>query len=484
MRQHSFNPKNSEADLLSIAVAPNIFDVFQEADHIASLCLANLMSQSLWGLKEKIQNRLLINSDSDSDDIPASIRAIQKYINKSFTHLHSTEIAGIYGLLDLNEERKRFLPSAFAAMVSGLKTHFQSLPLTDEPLSAARNEALGWLEKDRFPNYYYSNIDVIKAHRTRLGQSKKSPYGVTSCLDETALFIALSLVIPKPTELRAMMVMSSISHYGAFGYSENGTQWWFNGKNQLFSKPDWDRRVEDFGGDRQACFDHLFSNFSRITTVSGSADLHTGSSDIPEPYLKEYLHEMQAFFGVRLRQLESLDDPTYARDGEADHASFLRDLIGLESRDELFKRMHGRTEDWIQSARYCFRSLEVDDFIPYLESARRNPIAKEIGRTASSLDFLMACVKEISGSTSIFNSSDQIAMPDETLRFNTGSHRDKGLLLHVLSEYFGNVQGMSQPVETIFSTEVTLVKIIDEWINMNDFDVWTTPLPETVLFRI
>jgi hypothetical protein len=193
---------------------------------------------------------------------------------------------------------------------------------------------------------------------------------------------------------------------------------------------------------------------------------------------------MEAFFGLRLRQLEKLYDPIFTQNGEADHANFLRDLIGLESRDELFRRMHCRTEGWIQSARYCYRSLEVDDFSPYLESARRNPIAKDIGRTASSLDLLMACVKEINGSSSIFNSLDQIAMPDETLRFKIGSHRDKGLLFHVLSEHFGHVQGIDQSVETIFSNQVTLVKIMDRWINMNDFEVWTAPLPQIVLFRI
>ena len=41
-------------------------------------------------------------------------------------------------------------------------------------------------------------------------------------------------------------------------------------------------------------------------------------------------------------------------------------------------------------------------------------------------------VRACEGTESIFDDRDRIALPDETMRYRTGSDRDKALLLHVL----------------------------------------------------
>ncbi len=60
---------------------------------------------------------------------------------------------------------------------------------------------------------------------------------------------------------------------------------------------------------------------------------------------------------------------------------------------------------------------------------------KQLGRTVTSTEDALQIVRGVTGDKSIFGTRDRIAMPDETLYFNTGSDRDKGLLLYTLLQH-------------------------------------------------
>lgn len=473
---------------LSSAVQPNLFDVIHDTDLIASLCIASLMSAALWEVRDKLRQSLE-STDLDGEDeagcMPMSVRRIQAHINKSFTHLHPSEIAEVYGMLNLEKERERFSKDVFNAMVAGLKVYFEERGRSDPIMESVRDQVMRWFEQEQFPNFTYSNYDLIRAHRNLQGKGKKRSKALSSCLDEAALFIALCLIVPHPGEVIAMMVMSSFSHYGVFGYAADGGAWWFNGKNQLFSKREWDNKVEESGGDYQGCFDQVFANFDRITTVSGCAHLISGVHNIPEPYLAEYLEKMEAFFGVRLQQLERLQPHEGGKvSQERGHADFLRGLIGLESREDLLRRLSEGAEDWVLKAHYCYRSLEVDDFTPYLLAARRNPSAATIGASAESIEALLQIVREIPVSRTIFGEMNRISMPDEILRLNAGGHRDKGLLLHVMIEHYAFSKDPGIRVETLFLSDDTWVKMSGHWVTMGAFETHDVPPSQPILHRI
>lgn len=345
-------------------------------------------------------------------------------------------------------------------------------------------QTLSWLQGKTFPAYFYLNVDLINAHKNLTGHAIKTPNGLTSCLDEAALFIAMALVLPKAGEIRALMVMSSVSHYSAFGYSETGQRWWFNGKNQLYSQSDWKKRVvEHFNGDAQACFDSLFSNFSKITTVSGAFDFESGESSIPGIYLDEYVREMQAFFGVKLRQMQQALEIKREPGAESKQAAFLRDLIGLPSRQALYDRLVQSEDMWALKVFYSYRSLAVADKWPYLLNARRNPQAKTVAESSRSVDTLLEAVRGLPGVQSVFQDRDRIAMPDETLRLKTGTDRDKGLLLHVLLEHYFAAHGQNGCVESVYTTANTYVRIDQRWIDMNSIvDCDAIPSDE-IIFR-
>lgn len=456
---------------LSVAVAPDLFDVLFDSELIATLCMSDLLSAGLWTQVAKIRADLedrKLDGSRLMADIPPVISAIQKYINKRFTHLHPTDVADIYGLTDLNVESVRFPAGNFDHVLRDLENFFLEFSAQREPLGSIGLQILSWLYNRKFPAYFYLNVDLINAHKNLTGHAIKTPNGLTSCLDEAALFIAMALVLPKVGELRALMVMSSVSHYSAFGYSETGYRWWFNGKNQLYSQSDWKKRVvEQFNGDAQACFDSLFSNFSKITTVSGTFDFESGDSSIPDVYLDEYVHEMQAFFGVSLRQLELALGIKREAGFESKQAGFLRDLIGLPSRQALYDRLVQSEDLWALKVFYNYRSLAVADKRPYLLNARRNPQAKAVAESSGSVDALLETVRDLSGMQSVFQDRDRIAMPDETMRLKTGTDRDKGLLLHVLLEHYLAAHGKKGCVESIYTTVNTYVRVDQRYIDMN-----------------
>jgi hypothetical protein len=53
------------------------------------------------------------------------------------------------------------------------------------------------------------------------------------------------------------------------------------------------------------------------------------------------------------------------------------------------------------------------------------------------LDDAIVYVEAIPGRESIFNDADRIAMPDEVIRLQTGTERDRELLLRVLQHWVG-----------------------------------------------
>lgn len=478
-----------DADLesLSVAVAPDLFDVLFDSELIATLCMSDLLSTALWAQVDRIRAELgsqQLKSSLGVADVPPIISAIQKYINKRFTHLNPTDVAAIYGFTDLKQESMRFPAGRFKDLLQDLQRFFLLFSAQREPLGAVGLQILSWLDNQQFPAYFYLNVDLINAHKNLTGHAIKTPNGLTSCLDESALFIAMALVLPKAGELRALMVMSSVSHYSAFGYSETGQRWWFNGKNQLYSQSDWKKfTAEQFHGDAQASFDSLFGNFSKITTVSGAFDFSTGACSIPDAYLDEYIQEMKAFFGLSLRQVRQALANKRASTAESSQAMFLRDLIGLPSRQALKDRLLQRGDLCARKVFYSYRSLKVVDLRPYLMHARRNPQAKALALQAATRDALLDIVRNLPGEQSVFQDRDRIAMPDETLRLKTGTDRDKGLLLHVLFEHYLSARQQSAQIETVCTVQDTYVRVDQHWMHVNSLTFCDVPSSDSICLK-
>lgn len=438
---------------------PNIFDAHVFPDLLLPLVLGNLLSEDLWNFSAKIQARLSEAApdqavgDAPSDSLPPVLRAIQRQIDRHFEHLTCQRVAEVYGSLDLDQERSR-LGSAVDELVLQLQGgHGSFAPLHTEAALSILEE----LSLNSFPAYYYTNFDVVRANRRLVRHKSRAPMGLTSCLDEVAIFSALAMTLPKePVE--TIIALASPTHYTAFGWGSSGEPWWFYGKNALYSMDDWRRRAaERAQGDLQVCFDEVLGGFDRIIAVSGTFEFKSGKCSVPEEHLELFVSMIDRFFGVRLKQLEAALGGNRCRLPESPLAPVLRELLGSKSIETARTRLLNSSEEPLLKVQYSYRSLDVLDHQPYLQAARLSPWAQRVATSLTSIEGAVAYLENIPGSESIFRNRDRIAMPEETLRLRTGSDRDKALLLHVLIENVHEQNGRPATVTTLFTQENSFV---------------------------
>ena len=452
-----------DQDGLSAAIAPNIFDAYLNPDLLLPLVLGNLMSQRLWDFSARIQQRLdhaAIPSTTDGDAIfeaIAPVREIQRQIDRHFKHLHPSEVAQIYGELNLTEEGARLGQASVSAAIAGIKACFNDRMRSGAIPGDALQPILDGLEHNRFPGYCYANFDVVRAGRQLTGRKSKAPMGLTSCLDEVSLFAALVMTLPRGA-VESVIALSCVSHYTAFGWSNTGAPWWFYGKSKLLTEGEWKLHVaQDFAGDAQAAFDQIFKEMDRVTSAAGTFDLRSGQASIEAVHIDEIVEKLDQFFGVRLRQISDGLSLPRTQLPEAPLAPILRELLGTQSIEQARNRLLKSGDPRCLQVLYSYRSLDVPDHKPYLEVALSSPNCKKIGSELTCQTDAIGVVQGVEGCLSIFDDRNRIAMPDETLRMNTGSDRDKALLLHALLVHYYAARHQDCVISTLMTAQDSFV---------------------------
>jgi hypothetical protein len=482
----------------SAAVSPNIFDVLCNSTLITPILLANLLSSNLWLLSEKIRSKYSLSQGALKpaptpipaiairvDGLSKTLREIQRQIDRGFKHVHPNEIAEIYGYLDIQTERRRLGDEQLNTTLDKLQQAFKERAALGEQQATLTNVILNDISHDRFPAYIYQNYDLVHAHRKFRGHGSRAPDGLTSCLDETTIFVALVLAL-NPDEVSGIAILSSQTHYSAFGYGPDNEPWWFYGKNRLYSKKQWRLMVdENFGGDAQRCFDALFADFNKITTAAGAFEFDTGQCSIEVADLQQYLEQVDDFFGMRLRQVaRALSHPRQAA-AESPFNAILRQTLSIQSRTDVEKLVEQLADPLLNSVRYAFRAWDVPDRTPYLHAARRNPLAIKLASQLEDVSVALLQLQKITKSESIFNDRERVALPDETLRLESGTDRDKALLLHVLLEHIAQRDKQTPAlVKSAYGLENSWVFYQDVCYQMNDLRSVTAPHPSVVIFSL
>jgi len=442
------------ADQLESAVAPNIFDAVLDPTLVFSLVLANLMSERLWALRE----RVLIAAE-EPQGAGGTIRRIQHLIDQHFEHIIPVRVVEMNGVLDADTEGQRLgaeaVDYAIAKILSTYTWRIEHGTLEKGVLP------FELIKKRKFPAYVYATIDEARANRRLLHKRKHKPLGLTCCLDEAAIFAALVLSLP-PGTVEEMAFIGSPAHYTVLVWTTDET-WWFYGKHDLLTPASWSQLVaKEYGGNAQAAFDDRLPNFDRIIAEAGTYTFATGDTSIGEDRLAAIVERIDAFFGFRSEQLESA-----LRQGRhpltpPDLALTLEGIASASGAEKVRSRLRraalqeGNTA--AMRALYAFRTLDLPDLRIYLRSARRSAHVDALADSVDTMDDAVAAVASIDGSDSIFDDRDRIAMPDETIRFATGSDRDKALLLHVLLERFLARRESAQPkVKTVLTESGTYV---------------------------
>lgn len=410
------------------SIAPTLFDAATDPDLFMPLVLANLMSPRLWKLRERVRQE-------PDDDLPFGLRRAQQVINRHFTHLTGAQVVELYGELDLAEESARLGGDSVAAAVASIERTIRrriergTLPPDDATVALIR--------QGRFPAFTYAPIDVLYAHR-KLGRISGRPHGLTSCVDEAALLAAL-LMTEDVSQLDGIAVLSIPAHTTVFGWS-GGEGWWFYGKNALFSRADFAAAAD---GDLPSAFEERMDDLNRIVSRRGTFALDLRTSSIPPDEIHRTSVAIEQFFGHRpsalTRSLErgvrhvppSPFDQLFEQCLDRRDAAEVREVVRSAAAGS------GPLGAPAVAALHCYRSLDVPDLSPYLARARR---CLSVGEPAPlTLDGVLDFVAtRVPGAVSIFADEGRIAMPDETLRLATGSHRDRALLIHTLLERSGD----------------------------------------------
>lgn len=476
-------------DLNRSAIAPNIFDAFADTDFLLPLVLGNLLSSRLWDLSGKIQEKLASTSETSlgshpsADDSLKVVRAIQRQLDRHFTHLNAGIVSDTFGELSLADERERLGDALVNNAVERIKETFLQR-LQEQTLPADAVTALiSQIEHDRFPAYFYKTFDVVLANRTLTGRRSNAPMGLTSCLDEVAIFAALVMTMPE-ANVERIIVLASAAHYSAFGWTSDGETWWLYGKNNLLTMHGWQALVEQkFQGDCQRAFDCFLGDMDRIICSSGLFDLKTGNTEIPDVLTAEIIQKLDDFFGARIVQLSNALALPVSRTSESLLAPILRELLGSQSLEHARARLVSDQVPNTLSVLYSYRSLEVPDIYPYLTTARHQPLCKARANALNSREEAIALISQIKGKESIFGDRSRIAMPDETLSLDTGTDRDQALLLHVLLEHLNLRQPHQMPILTRFTKEDSFVCQQGECLSLRTLSVVQPPV-DGVLWQL
>jgi hypothetical protein len=482
-------------DIAHEVVSPNIFDAHVHPDLVLPLVLANLLSQQLWDFSARIMSRVEKNQadptqtaadpEQMEDDLAPALREVQRQIDRHFEHLTHERVIEINGTFDLRDERARLGAPAVNAALENIVSSF----IWRESRGTARGtESIRQcIDTGKFPAYTYATFDVVRANRKGVRHRKHVPMGLTSCLDEVAIFAALVMTLPVQT-VDTVVILASPAHYTAFGWNPAGQTWWFYGKNALFSERQWHKRVaQQYEGDAQLAFEDCLPFADRLISIHGTYNFTTGRGSIPVEVRDEILTKIDQFFGIRLSQIaEALKQPLTVIEPSV-FAPMFRQLLGVQSIDHAREQIlvsQAQIPDLLtQTILLSYRTLAVSDLSPYLIAARNSPACRRLSHTLLSVQDAMTVVQNITGRDSIFNDRERLAMPEETLRLDTGSDRDCALLLHVLIECMYDASGRSDRLETLLTQDDSFLVGPDFCISIGQLAL--TEIPKTgVIGRI
>ena len=162
---------------LSLVVRPTLFDAVKRPETLIAMVLANLMSPALWQFCDNIRHRLKAQNPDSENTETVMIREIQRYVNKHLFHLAPLDLENIWGLLDLDEERRRVGPETVDYAVNSILRNFERR--VTQGILTDRQRVAPLVEQGKFPEYEYSNIDVILAHGPHLGRQRSPSFETT-----------------------------------------------------------------------------------------------------------------------------------------------------------------------------------------------------------------------------------------------------------------------------------------------------------------
>lgn len=294
-----------------------VFDAYASPDLLRSLVLANLMSERLWSLGHKVPVQLPVRE---------RLTQYQRVVDKYFTHLTPDQVAERDGVIDLDTESARL---GAAVVDSALENIIETLKWRARRGTIGNVDSFLALIADRkFPAFNYGTIEGLHEHLAATTTKSTRVVGLSSCLDEAALFSALAMT-GSVDGIDGIVVLGSASHYTVFGWSGEPTEayfdaWWFYGKNKLFTQHEYSELVRnEYAGDAALAFADRLPGIDTVIAREGSWRFGHPTTTLGADRIEALTLALDKFFGFRIVELDrALIAPLQFADSSEDDALF------------------------------------------------------------------------------------------------------------------------------------------------------------------
>jgi hypothetical protein len=420
-------------EAFSRAARPTLFDAAAYPELLIALVYANLMSPALWELKRRIHTAVRCKKiEGKARRIGATMEAIHSYVNKKFYHPSPLDLAKICGRLDLAEERRRLPAGAVDAALASILRSFEKFRVKGK---LKRNQDIfEMVAQGKFPEYEYSGIDVIEALGRTL-QRKHRPLGITMCADEAVLIASLALV-EGGVSPEDIAILGSPAHYTLF-VDHGIDRFWFNGKQEFHNARSWREAAEQFSGNRiKEAFKSRIVEFDRLVTPLGTHLIGSNLTSVAPDRLNRLYSDLEAFFGFDIRQTAEAarGDVRYIEDSSLNLPPLNVGALGQGRHVEksVCQLAAAHPDSIYELALYAFRSIHVRRPEVYVRVALRGHRVQELAAGLEGVAHAVETVSAIPGNHSIMGTPQRLALPDEVLQFQSGTSREKALLLYCL----------------------------------------------------
>lgn len=409
----------SKINQLSTAVSLTVLEIdFLPQKLIPAFLLANLMSPSLWSWRNEKQ---AANEAGILYSAKNRLNQIQRFFHHyTFTNIRGEPGGDPWGLLSFDEEAERFGTKFVEKIRKEYDATFRRLRAENRESQFGQIVDERYYQQGYFPRLKNETLEVMNAFRTKNPEGKASG----KCIGLGMLWAA-ALSVWGRFPLDQIVITGNRAHMFVYldyedGHLLNNTKWFSS--TRINNKSELSEFVRVVASSAETTF------FYKPST--GMCHCTSLTSQIPHHQVANIYQGIGSFVSNPLKHPDP-DKINYVEPAPA-----IPDPIGFDSAESYQRAIKSLADEYPDSfyryALYAFRTLDVPDIDIYLYAAQRDYNTGQLAKKIATMKDALDIVTKIKGTTSIFGTRERIAMPDETLYFDTGSDRDRALLLYTL----------------------------------------------------
>ena len=450
------NPSTHETSLtnqveeFSRSTSLTVFEIHRSAESIIpSYLLANMMSPLLWQWRE---SRPMHSPDGILRRPNRRLKDLQRQFHwYTFTNDMSKPGGDYWGLLHFDEEEDRLGKEFIRTIRKDYDETLRYLLDLDPGSQFGQIVEQDFYKQGYFPRLKNETIEGMNAYQRICPMGK----GSGKCV-ALAMLWASALSICARFPLDKIIIVANKAHLFVFLDDEETFS--------LFNNAKWYNSTRIKNGSELAVQAQSVATGSDVMFIyipgKGMCDIYNGVSQVERETIEEIGRKCSDFLGEPLK-IGDLDQVKFAV-----NETSLPDPNDFDSQESYKESIYELAEDDDTSvfahAKYAYRDWKSTEPHVYAHAAMREYGVTEKAQTINCIDDAFGIVNAIEDRESIFQSRDRIALPDETMLFNSGDDRDRALLLYSLL-FKSEIE--TEKLMVAFGEKESYIQLNNIWIN-------------------